>query len=36
MINLHYEVEVFMTRDFLCRNGEVYPALTGADSPGVE
>ena len=36
MINLHYEVEVFMTRDFLCRKCEVYPALAGVDSPGVE
>ena len=37
MMNLHYELEVFMTRDFLCRNGKIYPAaLTGADSPGVE
>ena len=36
-INLHYELEVFMTWDFVCRNGEIYPAITeGTDSPGVE
>ena len=36
ILNLHYELEVFMTRDFICWNGEIYPALTGSDRPGVE